>query len=161
MESKEFLRQWEQSSWPADDFTVEANREDLDKLERRHTDGESFTYTVMNPTETQCLGCVYIFPTTARLFSKAQISAIDGARWSEFEAAVYFWIRKSRLADELDRRLLDALGPWLEHDWGIEPHLIVTNEQFEQQVAMIEGANLQLRFHLTFPNEPGKSLAYA
>ncbi|MGH8006580.1 MAG: GNAT family N-acetyltransferase [Candidatus Binatia bacterium] len=161
MESKEFLRQWEQSSWPEDDFTMEANREDLDKLARRHTDGESFTYTVMNPTETQCLGCVYIFPTAARLFSRARISEIDGASWSAFEAAVYFWIRKSRLADELDRRLLDALGPWLEHDWRIEHHLIVTNEQFEQQVAMIEGANLQLRFQLTFPNEPGTSLAYA
>jgi hypothetical protein len=161
MESKEFLRQWEQSSWPEDDFTVDANREDLAKLERRHTDGESFTYTVMNPTETQCLGCVYIFPTTARLFSKAQIAAIDGARWSAYEAAVYFWIRQSRLADRLDRRLLDALGPWLEHDWHIEHHLIVTNEQFSQQVAMIESANLQRRFHLTFPNEPGKSLAYA
>jgi hypothetical protein len=161
MESKEFLRQWEQSSWPEDDFTVEGNREDLAKLERHHADGESFTYTTMNPTETQCLGCVYIFPTAARLFSRAQISAIDGAWWSEFEAANYFWIRKSRLADKLDRRLLEALGPWLEHDWRIERYLIVTNEQFEQQVAMIEGANRQLRFQLTFPNEPGKSLAYA
>jgi hypothetical protein len=161
MESKEFLRQWEQSSWPEDDFTVEGNREDLAKLERHHADGESFTYTTMNPTETQCLGCVYIFPTAARLFSRAQISAIDGAWWSEFEAAIYFWIRKSRLADKLDRRLLEALGPWLEHDWRIERYLIVTNEQFEQQVAMIEGANRQLRFQLTFPNEPGKSLAYA
>lgn len=161
MESKEFLRKWEQSSWPEDDFTVEANREDLDKLERRHTGGESFTYTVMNPTETQCLGCVYIFPSDARLFAKAQISAIDGARWSDYEAAVYFWIRKSRLTDKLDRSLLDALGPWLEHDWRLEDHLIVTNEQFEQQVAMIESTDLQLRFQLQHPNEPGTSRAYA
>ena len=161
MESREFLRQWEQSSWPADDFTVAANRADMEKLERRRADGELFTYTVMNPTETQCLGCVYISPTAARQFAKAQISAVDGAQWSEYEAAVYFWIRKSRLADGLDRRLLDALGPWLEHDWRIEHHLVVTNEQFEQQVSMIEGANLQLRFRLKYPNQPGESLAYA
>lgn len=161
MESKEFLRRWEQSSWPADDFTVDANREDLDKLERRHADGESFTYTVMNTTETQCLGCVYILPTTARFFSRAQITPLDGARWSACEAAVFFWIRKARLVDELDRRLLDALGPWLAHDWRVEHYLIVTNEQVEQQVAMIEGAGLRLRFRLERPNEPGKSLAYA
>jgi hypothetical protein len=161
MESKEFLRKWEQSSWPEDDFTVEANREDLDKLERRHTAGESFTYTVMNPTETQCLGCVYMFPLDAPVFTRTQISAINGAQWSEYEAAVYFWIRESRLADELDRRLLDAIGPWLKHDWRIENHLIVTNEQFEQQVAMIEGTDLRLRFRLKHPNEPGASLAYA
>lgn len=130
MESKEFLRRWEQSSWPADDFTVDANREDMVKLERRHTDGESFTYTVMNTTETQCLGCVYILPTSTRLFSRAQITALDGDEWSAYEAGVYFWIRKSRLVDELDRRLLDALGPWLAHDWRIANHLFVTNEQF-------------------------------
>ena len=161
MESKAFLRRWEQSSWPADDFTVDANRDDMVKLERRHAAGESFTYTVMNPTETHCLGCVYILSTTARLFSRAQITALGGARWSAYEAGVSFWIRESRLADGLDRRLLDALGPWLAHDWRIERHLIVTNEQFEQQVAMIEGAGLELRFRLERPNEPGTSLAYA
>lgn len=161
MESKVFLRLWEQSGWPEDDFTVDANREDLIKLERRHADGESFTYTVMNPTETRCLGCVYIFPTASRLFSRARISAIGGDRWSEYEAAVYFWIRKSRLTDMLDRRLLEALGPWLEHEWHIERHLIVTNEQFEQQVSMIESTDLELRFQLEVPNESGKSLAYA
>src|SRR5215218_4357264 len=61
MESREFLRLWEQSTWPEDDFTVEANRADMAKLERRHAEGESFTYTVMNLEETRCLGCVYIF----------------------------------------------------------------------------------------------------
>ena len=80
MASKEYLRPWEQSGWPADDFTVDANREDLRKLERWHADGERFTYTVLNPTETQCLGCVYILPTGARLFAKKQIAAIDGAK---------------------------------------------------------------------------------
>ncbi len=161
MESKAFLRLWEQSSWPEDDFTVDANREDLEKLERRHAAGESFTYTVLNPAETQCLGCVYIFPTAARLFSKAQISAIDGARWEAYEIAVYFWTRKSRLADGLDRRLLEALGRWITHDWHLERHLVITNDQFEQQVAMIESTSLQLRFQLGFPNESGISLAFA
>lgn len=161
MESKAFLRRWEQSSWPEDDFTVDANRADMVKLERRRADGESFTYTVMNPSETHCLGCVYILPTTARLFARSRITALGGAQWSAYEAGVYFWIRQSRLADGLDRRLLDALGPWLAHDWRIEHHLFVTNEQFEQQVAMFEGAGLELRFRLERPNEPGKSLAYA
>jgi|GEM_PF-796934 len=161
MESKEFLRRWEQSGWPTDDFTVEANREDMEKLERRHATGETFTYTVLNTTGTQCFGCVYILPTTARWLSKAQITAIDGAQWSAYEAAVLFWVRQSRLAEGLDRRLLDAIGPWLAHDWRIANHLIVTNEQFEQQVALIEGADLEIRFRLGYPNQPGNYLAYA
>ena len=161
MESKEFLRPWEQTGWPKDDFTVDANREDLAKLERRRTAGEAFTYTMMNPTETQCLGCVYLFPTTAPLFSKPQIAAMNDAQWSAYEMAAYFWVRQSRLADELDRRLLDALGPWLTQDWHIEHALIVTNEQVPHQVALIEGTDRQLRFRLTFPNQLGRTLAYA
>lgn len=161
MESREYLRRWEQSSWPKDDFTADANREDMIKLERRHAARESFTYTVMNTSETQCLGCVYILPTSARWLSKAQITALGDAKWSAYEAAVLFWIRKSRLADGLDRRLLDAFGPWLADVWRIPNHLVITNEQFEQQVALIEGAGLQLRFRLERPDEPGNSLAYA
>lgn len=161
MESREFLRLWEQSSWPEDDFTVDANRDDLAKLEQRHADGESFTYTVLDPTETRCLGCVYIVPTDARMFSRSEISSADGDRWSTYEAAVYLWVRGSRLADGLDRRLLDALGPWLERDWSIGRHLFVTNEQFEQQVSMIEGTGLRRRFQIKDPKHVGKSLAFA
>jgi hypothetical protein len=161
MESREFLRVWEQSTWPADDFTLESNRADLVRHERQHAAGEAFTYTVMTPDETQCLGCVYIFPTTAPMYSRPEIASTDGEEWSAYEAAFYFWVRRSRLADGLDRRLLEALGPWFAEAWGISHPLVITNEQFAQQVAVIEGAGLQLRFRLTFPNEPGKSLAYA
>ena len=160
MESREFLRTWEQSSWPEDDFTVEANREDLRKLQRRHAANESFTYTVMNLTEAQCLGCVYVFPTDANIFARAEICAIDGTNWSDYAAAVYFWIRKSRLADALDRRLLDVLGPWLAHDWRFDDFLFITNEQFEQQVEMIENAELPLAFRISDPKAEGDFLAY-
>jgi hypothetical protein len=160
MESKDFLRLWEQTTWPEDDFTVAANRADLERLEQRHTDGESFTYTVMHPDETQCLGCVYIVPTGARQLAKSEIAAIDGDQWSDYQVAVYFWIRKSRLADGLDQRLLATLGPWLERDWHIGRHLIVTSEQYEHQVSLIEDTGLSRLFRLKSPNETGYSLAY-
>ncbi len=161
MASKEYLRPWEQTGWPADDFTVDANRADVAKLERWHAAGERFTYTVLDPTGTHCLGCVYLLPTGAPLFARRQIAAIAAARWSEYDVAVNFWVRTSRLADGLDRRLLDALGPWLDDDWHIGRHLIVTNEQVAQQVSLIESTDRRLRFRLTDPKEPGKSLAYA
>lgn len=161
MASRAYLRPWEGTGWPADDFTVDANRADVAKLARWHAAGERFTYTVLDPTGTLCLGCVYILPTGAPLFARRQIAAIDEARWSEYEVAVNFWVRTSRLADGLDRRLLDALGPWLAHDWHIERHLIVTNEQVAQQVSLIESTNRRLRFRLTDPKASGTSLAYA
>lgn len=161
MESKEFLRGWEQTGWPDDDFTVDANREDLIRLERRHADGESFTYTVMGSAEASCLGCVYVFPTSARLFTKAGITAADDARWSDYELVVYFWVRGSRLRDELDRRLLGALDHWLRQEWRVEHYLVVTSERFEQQVALIESTGRRKRFEIAFTNKPGKELAYS
>jgi hypothetical protein len=160
MESREYLRTWEQTGWPADDFTVAANREDLEKLERRHASREAFTYTVLNPAGTECLGCVYIMPTDARMFAKARIIAVGDRQWDDYEAAVYFWIRKSRLATETDRVLLDAVRTWLAQNWSLGGHLIVTNEQFAQQVDMIEHTDLQLRFEIEEPNKPGRYLAY-
>jgi hypothetical protein len=161
MASKEYLRPWEGTGWPADDFTVEDNRADVVKLERWHTAGERFTYTVTDPTGAQCLGCVYIAPTGAPLYARKQIAAIDGARWSEYEVAVHFWVRTSRLADGLDRRLLDALGPWLAREWQIARHLIIINERVAQQVSLLERTGRRLRFRITDPKASGQFLAYA
>jgi hypothetical protein len=161
MESREFLRTWEQSTWPEDDFTVADNLKDLQGLEQRHNDGISFGYTIMNPDESECLGCVYIFPTDARWFADGEVASVSGASWSDYEVITLFWIRKSRLAERLDRTVLDALLPWLERDWTFGPHLIVTNEQFEQQVAMLEGTDLELQFKVKLPKDPAKYLAYA
>lgn len=161
MESKEFLRTWEQSTWPADDFTVEANREDLLKHERQHADGDSFTYTVMNLDQTECLGCVYVLPPDAKMFTGVQVTAAGADQWSDCDATVFFWVRKSRLAEDLDRVLLASLLKWFEADWSFNAPVIVTNEQFEQQVATIEGTGLRRRFELQLPDVAGKYLAYA
>ncbi|CAM3335298.1 N-acetyltransferase [Occultella aeris] len=161
MESRDYLRAWEQSTWPADDFTVEANREDLVGLEERHADGRAFTYTVMDPAGTECLGCVYLMATDGRSFTGARITAVGDQRWDEYEAAVYFWVRRSRLATETDRTLLGALRAWLAQDWTLRGHLFVTNEQFTQQVDLIGRTDLQLRFTVENPGKPGRYLAYS
>ncbi len=160
MESKEILRKWEQSSWPADDFTVADNLRDLQRHEREHINRESFTFTVMNPTATECLGCIYIFPLTARWLAKAETLSVGTAGWADHEAVILFWIRQSRLAAALDRQLLDTLRPWFEQEWRFDGHLFLTNEQFEQQVAMFERANLQLQAEIKLPKQPGKYRAY-
>jgi hypothetical protein len=160
MESREYLRGWEQTGWPADDFTVAANRDDLEKLERRHAAREAFTYTVMNPAETECLGCVYLMPTDARSFAGARITPVGDGRWDDYEAAVYFWVRKTRLGKATDRALLDALGAWLAEDWSLRGHLFVTSELFTQQVDLIGRTDLRLRFTIEEPDKPGRYLAY-
>lgn len=160
MESRDYLRTWEQTSWPADDFTVEGNREDLEMLEGRHARREAFTYTVMDPAQTECLGCVYVMPTDARMFTGARISPVGDRAWGDYQAAVYFWVRRSRLAEELDRVLLDRLRAWFAHDWPLGAPLIVTNEQFTQQVGVIAETDLQPRFEIEERDKPGRYLAY-
>lgn len=160
MESKEFLRKWEQSTWPADDFTLADNLKDLQRHEREHINRESFTFTVMNPSETECLGCIYIFPRAARWLSQAETTSIGDTDWAKYEAVILFWIRQSRLAEAMDRQLLDILRPWFEQEWIFDGHLFLTNEQFEQQVAMFEGAKLQFQIEVKLPKLPGKFRAY-
>ena len=161
IESREFLRKWEQSTWPEDDFTVAANREDLLRHERQHANGDAFTYTVMNLDETECLGCVYVLPPDAKMFTGAQVTASGAGQWSDCDATVFFWVRKSRLPEQLDRVLLDSLLAWLDEEWSFNAPVIVTNEQFEQQVVMIESTDLSRRFELRIPPAAGKYLAYA
>ncbi len=161
MESREFLRTWEQSTWPEDDFTVEANREDLLRHERQHLEGDAFTYTVMNLEETECLGCVYVLPPDAKMWSGAHVTPVGADSWSECDATVFFWVRKSRLAEGLDHALLDSVLVWFERAWSFTAPVIVSNEQFDQQVAMIERTDLGRRFELRVPGNPGTFLAYA
>jgi hypothetical protein len=47
MDTREWLREWSGSTWPADDFTVDENREDLARHQREHEEGVAFTFTVL------------------------------------------------------------------------------------------------------------------
>ena len=109
VETREYLRLWEQSSWPEDDFTVEANRADLVDLEQRHAAGRAYTYTVLDPLGTESLGCVYVFPTSATFLKKATVTPVGNDSWADVQAVVYFWARRSRMETGLDGRLLAAL----------------------------------------------------
>ena len=91
MESREYLQAWEQTGWPADDFTLEDNRRDLRRHERQHAEGEAFTFTVMSPDETRCLGCVYIFAVDAGMFERSNTASTGDDRWSDVSATVYLW----------------------------------------------------------------------
>lgn len=160
METRELLRAWEQSTWPADDFTVAANRADLVKLEQRHAAGTAFTYTVMDRDQTECLGCVYLLAPDAKMFTGAHVTALGAHEWSRCDATVFFWVRASRLDAGLDRTLLDLLVRWLDQEWSFDAPVFVTNEQVDQQVAMLDDSGLHRRFEIRVPEHAGAYLAY-
>jgi hypothetical protein len=85
-------------SWPRE-MTVDENRADL----QRHADDfrkrTGFTYTVLDPSTRDVIGCVYIYP----------------AKKHEYDARVLSWVRKSRA--DLDAPLWAAVSDWLAAEW--------------------------------------------
>src|SRR5262245_22440341 len=160
VETREYLRLWEQSAWPEDDFTVAANRKDLVNLEQRHAEHRAFTYTVLSPDGARCLGCVYIFPTSAKFLMKSTVTPIGDDKWADLDAVVFFWARLSEMEKGLDERLLAALRAWFNEVWKLERTVYVTNEQFGQQVDLIERTDMSLKFELLEPGKPGKYLVF-
>lgn len=160
VETRGLLRRWEQSEWPADDFTVEANREDLAGLQKRHDEHRAFTFTVRDPEDSVCLGCVYLFPTTATFLARSTVAPVGGHDWADIDAVAYFWVRLSQLEAGLDRVLLGALRSWLRDEWGFERVVFVTSERFEQQAALLAGTDLALQFELREPGKAGTYLAF-
>lgn len=160
VETREYLRLWEQSTWPDDDFTVEANREDLVSLEQRHNDRRAYTYTVLDPRSDECLGCVYVFPTTASFLTKATVAKIGIDEWEDVEAVVYFWVRRSRMATGMDERLLTELRLWFTEAWKVSRAVYVTNEQFTHQVNLIGRTDLVPKFEFVEPDKSGTYLAF-
>ena len=86
--------------WPRG-LTLEEDLIDLGWHQREFTLRHSFAYTVMNPDESQCLGCCYINP----------------ADKPGYDAAAYYWVRASEAASGLDARLGDAFRHWLATTW--------------------------------------------
>jgi hypothetical protein len=89
------------STWPDHDLTLEQDLIDLGWHQKEFQTRRSFAYTVMNPSETICLGCVYIFPTRKR----------------GYDAEVYLWVRKSEYEKGLDRVLFEAVRQWIGKEW--------------------------------------------
>ncbi|MGC9342483.1 MAG: hypothetical protein ACP5E3_07280 [Bacteroidales bacterium] len=92
------------STWPADDQTLEQDLIDLGWHQKEFQRRSSFAYTVMNPDESECLGCIYIDPSSKE----------------NYDAEVHLWVRKSAFDNGLDPVLFSIVKEWIEKDWPFE-----------------------------------------
>jgi len=159
MVSKEMLRRWSQSDWPTDDFTLEDNLKDLKRHEEEHLERKAFTFTVLDSTGSECLGCVYINPL-ARLLEYTKASEDDLAVVNDHESVVAFWVRQPRLSDDLDKRLLKALIDWFKRKWAFSGVAFSTNDQDTRQMCLFDESGLGQRYVLNMPGEAAKFLVY-
>jgi hypothetical protein len=88
------------SDWPSPDLTLEQDLIDLGWHQKEFQLRRSFAYTVVDPSDTRCLGCAYINP-----------SRRDG-----FDADAFCWARASDAAS-LDAPLFAAFKEWIATDW--------------------------------------------
>lgn len=105
------------NTWP-DGLTLEQNLIDLGWHQKEFQRRRSFAYTVVSPSESVVLGCVYIYPSYRR----------------DYDAEVYLWTRQSELAGGLEERLYRAVREWVASDWPFRrvayPGRSVTWEQW-------------------------------
>ncbi|MEH0110199.1 hypothetical protein V6N00_10850 [Tersicoccus sp. MR15.9] len=139
---------------------MEANRQDLEDLAPRHAERRAFTYTVVDPEDVTCLGCVYIFPTTATFLLRSTVAAVGEAAWGDVDAVVYFWVRRSRMQTHLDERLLTSLRAWFADDWRLSRIVFVTSQRFDQQMALLGRTDLRPLFEVAEPGKAGRYVAF-
>jgi hypothetical protein len=141
MATQEMLRLRGSGEWPRPGFTLEENRADLEGHEADFHDRRGFTYTVVDPTETRCLGCVYVYPRDEAMRRLgADETAVAQVR--EQEAVAWFWVRPDGVAGDLDRRLLAALLPWLRTDFAFARVVFAAWAVDERQTAVLREAGL-------------------
>ncbi len=92
------------SPWPSQELTLEQDLIDLGWHQKEFQRRTSFAYTVMNRDESQCLGCVYLFPSQNE----------------EVDAEIYLWVRQSEFEKGLDPMLFDTVRNWITNVWPFQ-----------------------------------------
>jgi hypothetical protein len=87
-------------SWPPPEgMSLEANLADLRRHASDFENRTGFTFTVLDPTERDVIGCVYLYP----------------ADTAEADVSVQSWVRADRA--DLDAQLAAAVATWLATAW--------------------------------------------
>ena len=144
MSSAEMLRRWSQSEWPTDDFALAENLADLQRHESEHLERKAFTFTVLNPEGTRCLGCVYIQPL------RPEEAAL--CKDAVYAADVGFWVRASELPKALDQHLLATLCDWFQAEWAFDRIVFTIFPQETRQAALFAAVGLERRLVCTLPD---------
>lgn len=87
-------------TWPKN-ISLEQNLIDIGWHQKEFQKRSSFAYTVMNLDESQCLGCMYIYPSNN----------------PQYQAMVVMWVRESEKNTALDTHLFESVQQWINDQW--------------------------------------------
>jgi len=104
MSSKESLRQifHENDDWPKDDMTIDDNYEDLLRHQHEFDDNEAFAYTIVNSDDSECIGCIYIYPFP----------------YDVYDSKVFYWL-VDKVDNDLNESLKSFLDKWIPDSFGL------------------------------------------
>jgi hypothetical protein len=88
--------------WPPQSLSLEADREDLAHHAEEAQAREGFNYAVLDESEGELFGCVYLYPSDA----------------SDADADVSWWLVDAARGSDLERALDAELPRWFESAWG-------------------------------------------
>lgn len=150
MSSRDFLRQWSQSTWPEDHFSLQDNLADLVRHAQEHADRVAYTFTILSPDKKQCLGCLYvnpnerIAPLTAREREQLRLKA----------ANMRYWLRQSISGSDIELIIIQELIAWFVGTWKTKDILFSCNRHTPTQIALFKRSGLRLWMELA---QPGRS----
>lgn len=98
-----------------------------------------------DPSQTTCLGCVYIFPNDVKFPRRSEITAVGNDLWADWDAVVYRWRTYQMVVvrgAEVSLHAVWQLCDWLAEESSFEKYLFVTNEHFEAQASRFHDMGL-------------------
>jgi len=87
--------------WPTKDLSFEQDLIDLGWHQKEFQKKSSFAFTVMSLDETECLGCMYIYPSDN----------------PSYDAIIIMWVRQSEVPNGLDEILFSIVKKWIQEKW--------------------------------------------
>jgi len=151
METRDFLLTRTNGSWPRHGFTIEENLADLEAHEKGTSEKTEFTYTIMNPDETRCLGCIYINPLFKMLRRVLPVKDFESYPFENYEAHVSFWMISECVQQNMDKRLIQSLKKWFAEKWAFSKVILafglwLTDRDKEIITEQEEVLNIELKY---------------
>ncbi len=154
MDSIQLLRSWSGSPWPMDDFSIDDNMNDMHWHSEEHEERIAFTFTVLNPEEDYCLGCIYIKTIGEALAENPDLPVQkDGA-------IIRFWIRDLPKLSPLNDKLLQALKRWFNNEWDFTAVYYHCRAEHTIQVEQFKSGGLKEVAPFTMPTRGGKHILF-
>ena len=129
MANREHLRAWCNDTRPADDFTIDQNRDDLAAHVEEAEEGFAYGYTIWDPSGSLVLGSVYLYPA-AFFAGRYKMDEASRARLEFCGVLVDYWLDETL---ELDSAFSEAfvreLQRWLREAWGFSALAWATRPQ--------------------------------